>query len=369
MGSRSTWPRGRSGMILGDGRDWRAVDGWLRYHCGYGLKQRCLTVRGRSRWLSFCDARQLVRGLGLKSSKEWQREVRSGRIPDEIPSDPCGLYDSEWKGWADWLGSEVENRWRSFSEAREFARGLKLSSTKDWKKWTKTAQRPKDIPTEPFRMYASEWQGWADWLECADRKKVWRPFREAREFARELRLKNYKDWRQWAGSGHRPADIPGEPQVAYKSVWKSMGDWLGTGTISNHKRHFLPFEKARSYARTLGLKGESEWKTWAKSDQRPKNIPAQPANLAAYQSSWGGYKDWLGTGGARIREGQPWRLFTEARAFVRKLGLTSEVEWRRWAKSDQKPKDIPATPDKVYRNKGWQGTSDWLGTKVAQEAA
>jgi hypothetical protein len=45
-----------------------------------------------------------------------------------------------------------------------------------------------------------------------------------------------------------------------------------------------------------------------------------------------------------------WRPFEEAREFARKQGLTSSKAWREWAKSDQRPKDIPSGPWRIYED-------------------
>jgi hypothetical protein len=68
---------------------------------------------------------------------------------------------------------------------------------------------------------------------------------------------------------------------------------------------------------------------------------------------WVGYGDWLGTS---------FLPFTEARDFVRKLGLKNYHEWNDWRTSDKRPKNIPSSPRSVYANKGWCGIQDWLGT-------
>ena len=50
-----------------------------------------------------------------------------------------------------------------------------------------------------------------------------------------------------------------------------------------------------------------------------------------------------------------WRKFEDARAFVRKLGLKNNDEWREYRSSDRKPADIPAAPDEIYADAGWAG--------------
>ena len=78
-------------------------------------------------------------------------------------------------------------------------------------------------------------------------------------------------------------------------------------------------------------------------------------------AGWAGIGDWLGTGRVSNRQRQ-FRSFSEARAFVRRLGLKSEKEWREFRKSGRKPADIPTNPNVAYADSGWAGMSDWLGT-------
>ena len=97
----------------------------------------------------------------------------------------------------------------------------------------------------------------------------------------------------------------------------------------------------------------------------PVDIPAYP-NRTYDKSGWSGMGDWLGTG--RIADQyKEYRSFQEARAFVHSLNLKSAPEWRRFCQGGipEKgvlPVDIPATPNQTYKEKGWKGYGDWLGT-------
>ena len=53
--------------------------------------------------------------------------------------------------------------------------------------------------------------------------------------------------------------------------------------------------------------------------------------------------------------------FEEARAFVRSRGFKSWDEWIKYCRSGQRPADIPRSPDKTYKNKGWISGLDWIG--------
>jgi hypothetical protein len=56
------------------------------------------------------------------------------------------------------------------------------------------------------------------------------------------------------------------------------------------------------------------------------------------------------------------RTFEDARAYVHKLGLQSNGDWRAYCGSGEKPEDIPSNPQIVYADVGWEGFGDWLGT-------
>jgi superfamily II DNA or RNA helicase len=62
-----------------------------------------------------------------------------------------------------------------------------------------------------------------------------------------------------------------------------------------------------------------------------------------------------------------WRPFEEAREFVRSLELRNQNEWFDYCKGQfpvlcTLPSDIPTTPYLIYRDSGWLGMGDWLGT-------
>jgi hypothetical protein len=63
---------------------------------------------GRYPWRSFQEARAYVRTLGLKSSTEWNKYSKSGERPHDIPSNPHTVYRDDWNGWNDWLGGGNE---------------------------------------------------------------------------------------------------------------------------------------------------------------------------------------------------------------------------------------------------------------------
>lgn len=64
-----------------------------------------------------------------------------------------------------------------------------------------------------------------------------------------------------------------------------------------------------------------------------------------------------------------WRPFKEAREYIRSLEFTSPRDYEAWAKTPDKPYDIPTTPRREYKEHGWDGWSDFLGTKLDYEGS
>ena len=153
--------------------------------------------------------------------------------------------------------------------------------------------------------------------------KVWKPFDEAREFARSLNLRNRDEWKQYCKSGKdgipRPDDIPSAPDDVYKNDgWKGFGDWLGTGSIAPKNREFLPFEEARDFARSLNLRNRDGWYEYCKSGERPDDIPANPG-IIYKNDGWKGYPDWLANEDRVISEESRRKMREAHRARKKKL--------------------------------------------------
>ena len=307
-------------------------------------------------FLSFEEAREYVIPLGLKNHKEWREWSKSGGRPSYIPGDPYQLYkDKGWKGFSYFLGNE-KLQYLSFEEARDYVRSLNLKSTKDWKKYYEIGMKPENIPFCPQSVYKNEgWKSWADFLgirNVSSKNREFLSFEEAREYVIPLGLKNHKEWREWSKSGMRPSNIPGNPRKMYKDKgWKNLGDFLGY-------KQFLSFEEARKFSQSLNFKNRGEWQEWIKNGNKPENIPANPHHTYKNEG-WVSMGDFLGTGYVKNKEFLP---FEEARSLIRSLNLKNLKEWNNLCSSGNKPENIPANPSTSYKNKGWMGWGDFLGT-------
>jgi hypothetical protein len=125
------------------------------------------------------------------------------------------------------------------------------------------------------------------------------------------------------------------------------------------KKEFRSFAEARKFVHSLNLKTQQEWRKYCKSNKKPIDIPSQP-DRTYKNKGWNGMGDWLGTGVLKSGN-QKFRSFTDAKKFVQSLGLKSGTEWNKFCKSGNKPKNIPASPNTIYK-KEWISWGDWLNT-------
>jgi hypothetical protein len=350
---------------------------------GY-VAQRLRTYR------PFRQARAYARSLGLTSKSEWLAFVRGdrpdkGTLPTDIPRHPNLRYaKSGWTSWGDFLGtgkvSKEMKAFRPFRQARAYARSLGLTGRAEWYAFAlgdrpDKGTLPADIPVRPDQTYAKAgWTSWGDFLgtgNVARHIMTYRPFQEARAYARSLGLGSRAEWNAFcrARSGKQRAlrpDIPAAPHAVYANHgWLGYGDWLGTGRVRPSKDQYRSYEEACTFVHALGIRTQGEWRAYCRGElgglgPRPRDIPSAPSQV--YRGhGWVSWGHFLGTN-VVANVNRIFRSFAAARAFVRKQGLRSNAEWRAWCGTGNRPADIPASPDAVYRGRGWVSWRDFLGT-------
>ena len=338
-------------------------EGWISYPDFLGYKSLFREFK------SFEDARIFVRGLGLKNQREWTSYCKNKKIPYDIPFHPERSYnDKGWISYGDWLGNGIlstrKNEFREFLKAREFARKLQLKSGGEWQVYSKSKDKPNDIPMAPQNKYKNTgWISMGDWLgteNIAFQNIKYRNFEDARMFARSLRLKTRDEWKKYCYSGIKPNDIPINPNNTYKDKgWINIGDWLGTYTLAPRFKKYRDFNNAKDYVINLKLKKQKDWREYCNSGKKPDDIPSNPQNTYK-NTGWKNMGDWLGTN-AIASQNKEYMSFENARKFVRTLGLKSFKEYRVCYKDGRLPKDIPLNVIRKYKSEGWISVADFLG--------
>jgi predicted helicase len=260
--------------------------------------------------------------------------------------------------------------WMPFEEAREYVRGLGLKSNREWRRYSKN-DLTLNIPTKPDLTYLNHWNGWGDWLGYVDNStqyKNYPTYEQAREYIKFYKIRTFDDWREFAKSSEFPAGhIPKTPQYYYRNKgWVSWGDFLETGNIANYKVEYMTFFEAKDFVQKLQLKSSVEYRMYCLG--KFKTLPQKPINLPVavgevYKGKgWKGFQDFLGYQNPRTSPVKEWINYDEAKQIIKAFKVKSNKEWRSFAKSSDFPIEVPKSPDKVYSRKlTWKGWADFLG--------
>jgi len=141
----------------------------------------------------------------------------------------------------------------------------------------------------------------------------------------------------------------------------------------SRKVNYRIFEDALNYVRSLDLRSCADWKNYCKGQlpdigEKPDDIPTCPDTV--YKSKgWNNWGEWLGTFRTHPPVNRNFCSFEKARSFARSKNFNTFTEWRKYCKGELpgmecKPDDIPISPHAVYKNSGWKGWSDFLGTRI-----
>jgi hypothetical protein len=184
---------------------------------------------------SYSDTKLLVRSLKIKNVREWIKYTKSKKFPKDIPKSLQKVYFKEWESWGKFLGTGIVSnkfkKFRSYSEAKEHARSLKIKGQIEWFKYTKSKKFPKDIPIKPY-FYKKEWKSWGDFLgtgNVSTRFRKYKKYSDVKTYVLNLKLNKREEWKDHIKSSNFPKDIPKAPQLFYKNEWKGWGDFLETG--------------------------------------------------------------------------------------------------------------------------------------------
>ncbi len=319
----------------------------------------------------FEEARAFARSLGLRSGKEWKEFTQSGRLPADIPASPSKTYkDAGWAGMGDWLGTGTVaphlRQYRPFEEARAFARSLGLRSVKEWRQFAQSGRLPADIPAaqaRPTRTRAGP--GWATGsgrersrLACASTARSRRPALSPAPWGSSRGRSG--------GSSPSPAGSPPTSRPARRRPTRTRAGpgWAtgsGPGTVAPHLRQYRPFEEARAFARSLGAQVGEGVEGVRQVRPAPRRHPGRPER--GLQGRGLGRDG--ATGSGRGLSPRCYANTARSRRPAHSLAPWGSGRQRSGGSSPDPagcPTDIPANPTETYKDAGWAGMGDWLGT-------
>jgi superfamily II DNA or RNA helicase len=366
---------------------------------------------GRANFISYMEAREQIRSLGIRSETEWRGRNQNDPLLYNIPKAPNHFYLGKgWVSWQHFLSKKIVDHY-DFAVAREKSQAMKCVSVAEWKRKTSNIE---EFPTNPERVYFTNgWNGWSDFLgtsiiatndrqyltfeECRqfmiDKKietkaqfdeqkagfpiniprapqhtysetgfKNWPHFlsqndtdflnyNEAKTLIQPMCLKSANEYREKFSKRALPDRLPSNPSQKYKNKgWESWEEFLGKAT-------FLSYSKAKQKLKVYKLTSLARYRELIEEGiLNDAEFPRSPQKV--YKKQWTGSKDYLGNH-ARYA----WKPFLEARKWVHEQKVRDQKGWYELCKNQSFPEDIPKSPWIAYSEEGWVNLKDWLGNE------
>lgn len=292
---------------------------------------------------SFSEAKNISAELGIKSRREYEK---SQLLDEKLPSSPEITYGERgWIDWYDFLGKTRSDYYVLYADAQRSVRQLNIKSGSDYKKKYSQDSR---LPPAPHRTYAND--GWTNWYDFLGTKKpnLYPTYEEAKAAALAINIKNGTDYEARFTEDER---LPANPKLVYKSIgWTGWKDFL-----DNHKR-YASLAEARKAARSLGIKTSKDYRTAHYKDPR---LPSAPDQVYG-RWGWAGWDVFLGD-----KKEYRYATYVEAQMAVQELGIKSQPEYSKRYKDDPR---LHACPWIKYKDRGWSGWYDFLGTRAPFDA-
>ena len=183
----------------------------------------------------------------------------------------------------------------SYEEAKKIVKKKNIKSVAEYMNWVQS-EKPNGIlvyPNESFDNF-----DWSDYLGnniISTKKRGLNMFsyEEAKKYIKPYKLQSYQEYIDWWRDNKKVVFnlIPQNPGQKYGKEFIGIGDYLGNNKISVSDKKFLPFNKAKTFVRSLNLEDVKSWKKWY-SNNKPNDIPSNPNSI--YKKEWIGFPDWIG---------------------------------------------------------------------------
>ncbi|MBW8191397.1 hypothetical protein K0504_10135 [Neiella marina] len=120
------------------------------------------------------------------------------------------------------------------------------------------------------------------------------------------------------------------------------------------------FEQARRLVQLNGIASSRQYRAW---ENRPSELPADPAAYYSKTGDWSSWSEFTGSGHVSATQiGASYCGIEAATRYAHNIGASTVKAWREHIRSGSKPDNIPSCPDDVYRDQ-WTGWESFLAPK------
>lgn len=174
--------------------------------------------RGKNDIMSFDEARTIAHEVcekhGVCSAHKiylWKtgQLENAPEFPVRFPISPDKSYKGLFTTWADFFGKETEEReYMTYEDAKKWVRAKGITKRTQFYE----AEKPKNISSNPQRLYKDEWQGWDEFFGKKKSKKIdFLPYIEAKKWVHDTILPHGIDsFNKWFA--YRRGEFPNLPK-------------------------------------------------------------------------------------------------------------------------------------------------------------
>jgi len=156
-------------------------------------------------------------------------------------------------------------------------------------------------------------------------------YHQARTLIRENFVSSalsYQDFRN--SSEDLKSSLPAQPMVFYKDDWNGWEEF----TSLKNKELDIDIKTLQKLAEQLNLHSKSEWEQAIRD-----NLIGSPIAISKIK----GFSNWH-----NFLNKTEYLPFEDLLVFTRSLNLKTQMDWREWCKTNERPKGVPFNLRKIY---------------------
>jgi hypothetical protein len=136
----------------------------------------------------------------------------------------------------------------------------------------------------------------------------------------------------------------------------SSGGMGGAGII-----YTMTYEETKKWVKkNLTIRSKSDWYNKTKNNILPDYISRNPVEVYKNRG-WVSWIDFLGTNNT-YDNNVNYLTYDDAKLIIKDYELKTIVDYKNVVKNDSIPHNIPNRPERYYKNRGWLGWGDFLGS-------
>jgi hypothetical protein len=294
-------------------------------------------VLAKKNFYSYSEALLAAKNLGIKSGTEYNARYRED---PKLPAIPYRQYATVgWVSWYEFLGREMPNLYKTYSEAQAAVRRLGIKKSEAYPASYREDPR---LPASPSVIYADI--GWEDWYGFLGNEKpnLYETYTDAQAAAQKMGIRTREDH---LARYHEDPRLAASPGVTYAgSGWIDWYDFLGNEKPNPYRTYL----DAQTAAQNMGITSKVEYFIRYREDSQ---LPGRP-EMVYTNTGWRDWYDFLG------KEKSPWYSYEEAQAACWVMEIKSGADYAIRYKEDPK---LPSTPNTTYTDTGWTGWAEFLG--------